>query len=68
MNIILPVLVGLLVATAARSQERERERGPLPLQEGDPIPEVSGFTAEGDPFPLSQLKGSYSVMAFGCLT
>ena len=66
MNVILTVLVGLLVATAAWSQERER--GPLPLKEGDPIPEVSGFTAEGDPFPLSQLKGSYSVMAFGCLT
>lgn len=45
-----------------------RDRGPLPLEPGDSIPAVSGYSAEGEVFPLENLKGSYSVVAFGCLT
>lgn len=45
-----------------------RDRGPLPLEPGDSIPAVSGYSAEGEIFPLENLKGGYSVVAFGCLT
>jgi len=35
---------------------------------GDPLPDVSGYDADGKEFKLSSLKGHYSVLVFGCLT
>ena len=35
---------------------------------GQPVPDVKLYTAEGKEFPTSQLKGSYTVLVFGCLT
>lgn len=35
---------------------------------GAELPEITGFDAEGNEFPLSNLKGQYSVVVFGCLT
>ena len=35
---------------------------------GDPLPDVYGFDEERSKFALSSLKGSYSVVVFGCLT
>ena len=35
---------------------------------GDSLPEVQIYLADGTPFLTSQLKGSYSVLVFGCLT
>jgi len=35
---------------------------------GDSIPEVTVYTADGKKFSTSQLKGSYTVLVFGCLT
>ena len=35
---------------------------------GEPIPEVTVYTADGKEFSTSQLKGSYTVLVFGCLT
>ena len=35
---------------------------------GDPLPDVSGFDADGNEFNLRQLKDNYSVVVFGCLT
>jgi hypothetical protein len=43
-------------------------RGNLPLLEGDPIPQVSGYFADGTEIALPELKGSTTVIAFGCLT
>lgn len=40
-------------------------RGP---EAGQPLPNVTIFDAEGKPFSLSQLRGHYSVLVFGCLT
>ena len=37
-------------------------------QIGDPLPDVAGFDADGEQFPLRNLKGHYSVLVFGCLT
>ena len=35
---------------------------------GEPLPDVSGFTADGKPVSLRALKGDYKVLVFGCLT
>jgi len=35
---------------------------------GDRLPHVSGYDAEGRPFELENLQGSYTVLVFGCLT
>jgi cytochrome oxidase Cu insertion factor (SCO1/SenC/PrrC family) len=63
---LLSVLAFAAIGTCLNAQGRDR--GPLPLEPGDSIPAVSGYSAEGKAFPLEDLKGSYSVVAFGCLT
>ena len=35
---------------------------------GDPLPDVFGYDEERNKLALSSLKGSYSVIVFGCLT
>ena len=35
---------------------------------GQPLPEVTLYRADGKQFLTSQLKGSYTVLVFGCLT
>ena len=35
---------------------------------GEAIPDVTVYTADGKKFSTSQLKGSYTVLVFGCLT
>ena len=42
-------------------------RGPIP-QPGDPMPDVAGFDAEGNPLALTKLHGKHTVIVFGCLT
>ena len=35
---------------------------------GEALPDLSLFDADGEPFLLSSLKGSHTVLVFGCLT
>jgi len=35
---------------------------------GAELPDASGYTADGKPFNLRELKGKYTVIVFGCLT
>ena len=35
---------------------------------GEPLPDITVLDAEGRDFPLRDLRGSYSVLVFGCLT
>ncbi len=35
---------------------------------GNPMPDLSVYDASGNPFSLADLKGSYTVLVFGCLT
>jgi cytochrome oxidase Cu insertion factor (SCO1/SenC/PrrC family) len=35
---------------------------------GSELPDASGYTADGKPFNLRELKGKYTVIVFGCLT
>jgi cytochrome oxidase Cu insertion factor (SCO1/SenC/PrrC family) len=53
------------------SQSRGRGTGGFDQQApaiGQPLPNVKLYTAEGKEFSTSQLKGSYTVLVFGCLT
>ena len=35
---------------------------------GEKLPDLTVYDANGKPFRLSRLKGSYTVLVFGCLT
>ena len=35
---------------------------------GEPLPDLAAFDARGNPVRLSQLRGKYTVLTFGCLT
>ena len=35
---------------------------------GSSLPVVSAFDADGNSFTLTELKGNYAVLVFGCLT
>lgn len=35
---------------------------------GDLLPEVTVYTPDGKPFNTTDLRGSYAVLVFGCLT
>jgi hypothetical protein len=35
---------------------------------GELLPDVGGYTADGQPVRLRSLKGDYKVLVFGCLT
>ncbi len=59
---------------SARDANSQRQGGPRANFErtapkvGEALPEASGYDAEGKEFKLSSLKGSYSVLVFGCLS
>ncbi|MFT5498675.1 MAG: cytochrome oxidase Cu insertion factor (SCO1/SenC/PrrC family) [Kiritimatiellia bacterium] len=35
---------------------------------GDPLPDLTAYTADGQPVKLRDLKGHPTVLVFGCLT
>ncbi len=49
-----------------RSMQRRFDRSTPAV--GSPLPDVTAFDADGNPFHLGSLKGHYSVIVFGCLT
>lgn len=55
---------GLLTASAASAQIMS----PDSPEVGDPLPDVSGFDADGSPFEMTRLEGKHAVIVFGCLT
>jgi len=46
---------------------RERFEATTPAI-GEPMPELSAYDGDGGKFELGSLKGSYTVLVFGCLT
>ena len=75
------VMAGLITSTLSissghaqgnrNSQSRGRSTGGFDQQApaiGQPLPDVKLYTADGKEFSTSQLKGSYTVLVFGCLT
>ena len=61
----LPIVSMLVLALAGGAMGQMR--GPMP-QPGDPMPNVAGFDAEGNPLALTRLHGKHTVIVFGCLT
>lgn len=59
------LIFGLTLSTAVMGQPLRN--GTLPLQ-GKQLPDVKAWDAEGREFSLSELRGEYSVLVFGCLT
>ena len=55
------------LAGGAMGQTRNQSRGPMP-EPGDPMPDVAGFDAEGNPLALTKFLGKHTVIVFGCLT
>ena len=45
--------------------ERFAQRSP---RAGEPLPDASGYTADGQPFALNELRGKLTVLVTGCLT
>ena len=62
-SLLIVAMSVLALAEAATAQRR----GSIP-QPGDPMPNVAGFDAEGNPFELTKLHGKHTVIVFGCLT
>ncbi len=60
----LPIVSMLVLALAGGAMGQLR---PMP-QPGDPMPNVAGFDAEGNPLALTRLHGKHTVIVFGCLT
>ncbi len=59
---------------SARDASTQRQGGPRANFErtapkvGEALPDATGYDAKGREFKLSRLKGSYTVLVFGCLT
>jgi cytochrome oxidase Cu insertion factor (SCO1/SenC/PrrC family) len=77
MHRILPALVLILCVLFAVSlsgqpgrNETEAAREFLKSHPtiGDPFPDMSVYDADGQPFELAALRGSHTVLIFGCLT
>jgi len=66
--------IGLLCATSAFAQPRGGRGGLNARFErnspktGSLLPDVSAYDENGKKFKLRSLKGSYTVLVFGCLT
>lgn len=56
------------LASAQNLHEREAEFLDTAPLIGEPLPEVTVYSADGRPFPTSNLRGHYTVLTFGCLT
>ncbi|MGH7202552.1 MAG: hypothetical protein ACREJB_18240 [Planctomycetaceae bacterium] len=53
--------------TSPREQVNRRFEETTPAL-GEPLPDVTLYDAAGKPFRLGSLKGSHTVLVFGCLT
>ena len=73
---VAAVLASLNPAFAQRTQKKRGDnprsrlraafsRGPAV---GSKLPDIAAYDAAGKPFRLSSLKGSHTVLVFGCLT
>ncbi len=71
---IVDAIKEAITRQSARDTSTQRQRGPRANFErtapkvGEALPDATGYDAEGKEFKLSRLKGSYSVLVFGCLT
>ena len=74
------LLAGLVLVTwspALQSQEPDAGTARQQVQRqfdansprvGEPLPDISAYEGRGTPLRLASLKGSHTVLVFGCLT
>jgi cytochrome oxidase Cu insertion factor (SCO1/SenC/PrrC family) len=68
--LLIPVLACTMVPTLAQPPRDSRSRGggsQLP-QPGTILPTVKAVDEQGRDFSTTSLRGSYTVLVFGCLT
>lgn len=56
------------IALGQRMQEREEDFLRSKPLIGDPLPDVTVYSADGKPFKTADLRGHYTVLTFGCMT
>jgi cytochrome oxidase Cu insertion factor (SCO1/SenC/PrrC family) len=61
------VLAALATQVAAQMKEDPEFVKKAPTL-GDPLPDVTVYTADGKEFKTADLKKQYTVLTFGCLT
>lgn len=64
-SVLLLGVVGTAMAQPGRDDPDFVKRKPTL---GDPLPELTVYSADGKEFKTSSLRGHYTVLAFGCLT
>ncbi len=71
---IVEAVKDAITRQSARDASTQRQGGPRANFErtapkvGEALPDATGYDAKGREFKLSRLKGSYTVLVFGCLT
>ena len=69
--LVLAVLfpAAVLQAQPSRGRQRPRPRVQFRLPKpGTPLPKLTVYDEQGKPVPLQSLRGSWTVLVFGCLT
>ena len=67
--VLIPVLACTMVPTLAQSPRDSRPRGGSQIpQPGTILPTVRAVDEQGRDFSTATLRGSYTVLVFGCLT
>jgi cytochrome oxidase Cu insertion factor (SCO1/SenC/PrrC family) len=62
------LLLAALAAPAAAQMREDPEFVKKAPTVGDPLPELTVFTADGKEFKTADLRGKHAVITFGCLT
>jgi cytochrome oxidase Cu insertion factor (SCO1/SenC/PrrC family) len=61
-------VTGLLVGSVSAQGKEDPEFIKKSPTIGEPLPDLTVYTADGKEFKTSSLKGHYTVLDFGCLT
>lgn len=69
LNVVAVVLcIWMTESAAQRMQQREQQFLKAAPRVGEPVPDVTVYLPDGEPFQTANLRGHYTVLTFGCLT
>lgn len=66
--LVAALMLGPLYTTAAGQERGQSNKVGSAPANGQPLPDVTVSLSDGTPLSTSQMKGSYTVLVFGCLT
>ena len=66
-RVLLPIAAFTMATLSITAYSQQRGSGRIPAV-GSELPSVTVFDEQGNEFSTSSLRGSYSVLVFGCLT